>query len=203
MHSEWIKVGPMLKWGLSGAFFGAIGGAMWFVMRASGWPDNVDYSQASTGAWFGGISGLILGILVVLCMVAIDRSRYDVQKRMAGEQRDPKIIPELYQDVREGYDTDAWHAIGLLINYEDGGITRQVLETMEDRFQDKDVYTADQGALVRHAVKCILRVKHLESIEALRPYARDFESRLGVEVRRLKRDVKEINKYTSQNRSFH
>ena len=197
MLSEFIKVGPILKWGVSGLLFGAIGGALWFVMRHSEWPNKVDLHQASNGAWFGGVIGLLLGVFVVFCMVMIDRSRYDVQKRMAGEQRDPKIVPELYQDVREGYDTDAWHAIGLLINYEDGGITRQVLETMEDRFQDKDVYTADQGALVRHAVKCILRTKHLESIEALRPYARDFESRLGVEVRRLKRDVKEINKFTS------
>jgi hypothetical protein len=198
MHSEFIKIGPMLKWGISGAFFGAIGGALWFVMRASGWPDDIDYSQASTGAWFGGISGLILGILVVVCMVILDRSRYDVQKRMAAEQKDPKIIPTLYQDVAEGYDTDAWHAIGLLIEYQDADITRTVLETMEDRFQNKDIYTADPGALVRHAVKCILRNRHLECIEALKPYARDFESKLGVEVRRLKRDVKEINRVTAK-----
>ena len=198
MHSEFIKIGPMLKWGISGAFFGAIGGAIWFVMRASGWPDDIDFSQASTGAWFGGISGLILGILVVVCMVILDRSRYDVQKRMAAEQKDPKIIPTLYQDVAEGYDTDAWHAIGLLIEYQDADITRTVLETMEDRFQNKDVYTADPGALVRHAVKCILRNRHLECIETLKPYARDFESKLGVEVRRLKRDVKEINRVTAK-----
>ena len=198
MHSEFIKIGPMLKWGISGAFFGAIGGAIWFVMRASGWPDDIDFSQASTGAWFGGISGLILGILVVVCMVILDRSRYDVQKRMAAEQKDPKIIPTLYQDVAEGYDTDAWHAIGLLIEYQDADITRTVLETMEDRFQNKDIYTADPGALVRHAVKCILRNRHLECIETLKPYARDFESKLGVEVRRLKRDVKEINRVTAK-----
>ena len=68
---------------------------------------------------------------------------------------------------------------------------------METRFQDKDVYTADPGALVRHAVKSIIRTKSMESMEVLKPYARDFESRLGVEVRRLKKDLKVINRATS------
>jgi hypothetical protein len=197
MHSEWIKVGPMLKWGGSGAFFGAVGGALWFVMRNSEWPDKIDTDQATIGAWAGGVMGLILGFLVVFCMVIIDRNRYDIQKRQAAEMRDPKIVPELYQDISDGYDTDAWHAIGLLIDYRDTGITKSVLEYMEQRFQNKEVYTADPGALVRHAVKSILRTRHLGGMEALKPYGRDFESRLGVEVRRLKRDLKEINKITS------
>ena len=38
-------------------------------------------------------------------------------------------------------------------------------------------------------------------MEALKPYARDFESKLGVEVRRLKRDLKEINKFTTSSKS--
>ncbi len=197
MGSEWIKVGPMLKWGISGAFFGAVGGAIWAIMRGSDWPDKIDLEGANIGAWGGGAMGLVLGILVVFVMIILDRTRYDIQKRQAAEGRDPKIVPELYQDIAEGYDTDAWHAVGLLIDYEDPHITKQVLEIMEQRFQNKDIYTADPGALVRHAVKSIIRTKSLGSMEVLKPYARDFESRLGVEVRRLKKDLKVINRVTS------
>lgn len=201
MGSDWIKVGPMLKWGLSGAFFGAVGGAIWSIMHASDWPDKIDLDGASIGAWGGGAMGLVLGILVVFVMIILDRTKYDIQKRQAAEGRDPKIVPELYQDIAEGYDTDAWHAVGLLLDYEDPSITKQVLEIMEQRFQDKDVYTADPGALVRHAVKSIIRTKCVGSMEVLKPYARDFESRLGVEVRRLKKDLKVINRVTSSSGS--
>jgi hypothetical protein len=40
----------------------------------------------------------------------------------------------------------------------------------------------------------------MESMEALKPYGRDFESKLGVEVRRLKKDLKVIERYTTEKR---
>ena len=190
------RLGPMLKWGFGGLFAGAGIGALLFVINGPGFPKNPSAAAAQTGAAVGGVFGLVLGILVVMAMVLIDRNRYDIKKRQAAEERDPKVVPELYQDIADGYDTDAWHAIGLLADYQNTEITKQMLETIEQRLQNKEVYTTDPGAIVRHAVKSIIRTKHLEGMEALKPYSRDFESKLGVEVRRLKRDLKEINKFT-------
>jgi hypothetical protein len=191
------RLGPLLKWGIGGLCAGAAAGSLLFVINGPGFPQNPSGKAAQVGAAVGGVLGLVAGILVVLAMVMVDRNRYDIRKRMAAEEKDPKVVPELYQDIVNGYDTDAWHAIGLLADYRDKGITAQMLESMEQRLRDPDVYTTDPGALVRHAVKSILRTKHLESMEALKPYGRDFESRLGVEVRRLKRDLKVIEKYTA------
>jgi hypothetical protein len=191
------RMGPLIKWAVSGLFAGALVGSFLFVYTDPGFPKNPSAKAAQVGAAVGGIFGLVAGVLVVLGMVMVDRNRYDIRKRQAAEHKDPNIVPELYADIAEGYDTEAWHAIGLLADYQDGGITKQMLETMEFRLNNKEVYTTDPGALVRHAVKSLLRTKHLESMEALKPYARDFESRLGIEVRRLKRDLKEINKVTT------
>jgi hypothetical protein len=190
------RLGPLLKWGFAGLFAGAGVGAFLFVYNDPGFPKEPSAKAAQVGAAVGGVLGLVAGILVVLAMVMIDRNRYDIRKRQAAEERDPKVVPELYQDIADGYDTDAWHAIGLLADYQDAQITRQMLDTIEQRLQNKEVYTTDPGAIVRHAVKSIIRTKHLEGMEALKPYSRDFESRLGVEVRRLKRDLKEIHKVT-------
>lgn len=191
------RLGPLIKWGVSGLVAGAMVGAFVFVYRDPGFPKNPSADAAQTGAVVGAVLGVVGGVLVVLAMVLVDRNRYDIKKRQAAEQRDPKVVPELYKDIAEGYDTEAWHAIGLLSDYQDGGITAQMLLTIEQRLQNKEIHTTDPGAIVRHAVKSILRTKHLEGMEALKPYARDYESRLGVEVRRLKRDLKEINKATT------
>jgi hypothetical protein len=193
------RMGPLIKWAVSGLFAGGLIGSFLFVYTDDGFPKNPSSKAAQVGAAVGGVLGIIGGVLVVLGMVVIDRNRYDIRKRQAAEHKDPNIVPELYADIAEGYDTEAWHAIGLLADYQDGGITKQMLETMEFRLNNKEVYTTDPGALVRHAVKSLLRTKHMESMEALKPYARDFESRLGIEVRRLKRDLKEINKVTTPN----
>jgi hypothetical protein len=195
------RIGPLIKWGVSGLCAGAGIGAVLFVVNGPGFPKEPSAKAAQVGAAVGGIFGLVAGVLVVLGMVLVDRNRYDIKKRQAAEHKDPNIVPELYQDIADGYDTEAWHAIGLLADYQDAGITTQMLETMEHRLTDKEVYTTDPGALVRHAVKSIIRTKHIEGMEALKPYARDFESRLGIEVRRLKRDLKEINKATSSSGS--
>lgn len=191
------RLGPLVKWGVAGLVAGAMVGAFVFVYRDPGFPKNPSAHAAQTGAAVGAVLGAVGGVLVVMAMVLVDRNRYDVRKRQAAEHKDPKIVPELYTDIAEGYDTEAWHAIGLLADYQDAGITTQMLLTIDQRLQNKEVHTTDPGAIVRHAVKSIMRTRHLEGMEALKPYARDFESRLGVEVRRLKRDLKEINKATT------
>jgi len=191
------RVGPLVKWGFAGTFAGVIVGALVGVFRDPGFPDAPSAAAAKFGAAAGGSLGLIAGIMVVFVMIIFDRARYDIRKRAAAELKDPKVVPELYQDVQDGYVTDAWHAIGLLVDYNDGGITKVMLEALESRLRNVDIYSADPGALVRHAVKSIIRTQSIESMEALKPYGRDFESKLGVEVRRLKRDLKVIEKYTS------
>jgi hypothetical protein len=195
------RVGPLVKWGLAGTFTGMIVGALVAVFRAPGWPAAPSADAAKFGAAAGGSLGMIAGILVVFVMILFDRMRYDIRKRAAAELKDPKVVPELYQDVQDGYVTDAWHAIGLLADYSDGAITKIMLESLETRLQNIDIYSADPGALVRHAVKSIIRTQSMESMEALKPYGRDFESKLGVEVRRLKRDLKVIEKYTSEKKT--
>ena len=168
------------------------------------WPrlsPEPERKAAQVGGLVGGTLGLVAGVPRGVHRLLIDRNRYDIKKRQAAEHKDPNIVTELYQDIADGYDTEAWHAIGLLADYQNGPITKQMLETMEFRLNNKEVYTTDPGALARHAVKSLLRTKHLESMEALKPYARDFESRLGIEVRRLNRDLKEINKVTSKSGS--
>lgn len=192
------RLGPLIKWGTGGLFAGAAVGAFLFVYTDPGFPERPNADAAWAGAAVGGVFGIVAGVLVVFAMILVDRNRYDIRKRQAAEMHDPKVVPELYQDIADGYDTEAWHAIGLLSDYCDKGITVQMLATMEERFQNKEVYTLDPGAMVRHAVKSIIRTKHMEGMEALKPYARDFESRLGVEVRRLKRDLKVINRATAE-----
>lgn len=196
--SEVNKAGPFLKWGATGCGVGAGIGAFVYVYNGPGFPENPSAEAAKSGGLVGGVLGLMVGVLVVLAMIAIDRNRNDIRKRAAAEHYEPKVIPELLEDVLRGWDWEAWHAVGLLADYRDGELTRQMLASMEDRFRNPDVYTRDSGAIVRHAVKSILRTKCVESVEQLRPYAKDFGSRLGVEVRRLKRDLKEINRITSE-----
>ncbi|HXH59782.1 MAG TPA: hypothetical protein VNI20_00335 [Fimbriimonadaceae bacterium] len=192
------KAGPFIKWGVSGCGLGAGIGAFTFVYNDPGYPQHPSADAAQSGALVGGVIGLVVGILVVLAMIAIDRNRNDIRKRAAAEHYVAKVVPELLQDILNGWDWEAWHAVGLLADYRDTDLTRQMLETMEQRFKNQEVWTRDEGAIVRHAVKSILRTQHIGGLEELQKYRTNFGSRLGVEVRRLKKDLKEIDKITAK-----
>ena len=101
------RIGPMLKWGFSGLFAGVVAGAATYVYRAPGFPDHPSADAAKFGGAVGGAFGLIGGLLVVFMMILFDRMRYDIQKRSAAERKDPTVVPQLYQDVSDGYVTDA------------------------------------------------------------------------------------------------
>ena len=195
---EGNRAGPFLKWGISGLCAGAFIGAIVSVIRAPGFPENPNVQVAKTGGALGAMFGLIAGVLIVLTMIVIDRNKREIIKRSAAEHYESKVVPELVQDIIDGQDHEAWHAVGLLLDYRDRQITKDTLASIEKRLKNPEVFTADPGAIVRHAVKSIIRTNCLESIEELMPYSRDWQTKLGVEVRRLKKDLKEIDKIVAK-----
>lgn len=135
--------------------------------------------------WVGFFAGVLGGAAFVMVMNLADRSSDDVQTRIRAEKKDPKVVVKMYLDIELGEETSAWHAISLLANYKDPVITKIVLEMVANRLANKEVYTLDRLALVRHAVKCITNTRSQSNIEQLRPYASDMQSDIGVQVRRM------------------
>ena len=117
-----------------------------------------------------------------------DRSSDVVKDRIKAEHRDPSVVIKMYLDIESGDETAAWHAIGLLANYRNPVLVKNMLEMVHNRINDRDVITVDNLALVRHAVKCIMSTGCESNISQLLPYAKDMDSEIGVQVRRLQMD---------------
>lgn len=186
MGLEWERVGPYLKWGLTGGLIGAVLFLVASVLRHPGWPGDVTWLPSMGVMMMYGFSfGVFGGMVLALGLHLADRSSEDVQTRIRAEKKDPKIVVKMYIDVESGEETSAWHAVALLANYKDPVITKNMLEMVAVRLDRRDVFTLDRQALVRHAVKCITATGSQSNIEQLRPYASDMESDIGVQVRRL------------------
>ncbi|HXH60420.1 MAG TPA: hypothetical protein VNI20_03590, partial [Fimbriimonadaceae bacterium] len=141
MKTEWVRIAPYVKWGLPGGIFGAaIGGAVPAFMG----------SDSAPWAWVGLPFGMAIGALAIHVKISKDRASKDVVERVAAEHRDPKVVPKMYGDVESGYETAAWHAIGLLANYRNPVITRNMLQMVDNRLHNKQVTTLDRLGLVRH-----------------------------------------------------
>lgn len=184
MRTEWVRIAPYVKWGLSGGCLGAVIGA--------GVSAFLDFNVAGgTAAGLG--LGALAAVYVIEFKIVGDRTSGTMQDRIAGEQRDPKIVPKMYGDIESGEETAAWHAIALLANYRNPVITRNMLQMVDNRLKDRRMTTLDRLGMVRHAVKCVQGTASQSNLEQLRPFAGDMDSEVGVMVRRLRSDIKDFS----------
>jgi len=171
---------------------GAVGTVVCVVaslFKSPGWPGNVIWTPEMTsftaiGAAWGVVGGLALAIIVNLA----DRSTDELRDRIKAEHQDPTVVIKMYLDIESGEETSAWHAIGLLANYRNPTITKNMLEMVQKRINDRDVITVDRLAVVRHTVKCIMSTGCDSNIGQLLVYAEDMDSDIGVQVRRMQMD---------------
>ena len=127
------------------------------------------------------------GALAIIVNLA-DRSSDELRDRVRAEHQDPTIVIKMYLDIESGEETAAWHAIGLLANYRNPAITKNMLEMVQERINDRDVITVDRLAVVRHTVKCIMSTGCDSCTGQLLAYAKDMDSDIGVQVRRMQMD---------------
>ena len=186
MGFDMEKLRPFVLWGIGGGILGTALFLLASAIQDPGWPGNVQWSPGmATMFWSGFLSGIFFGVAIVGFLQLVDRNSPSMVKRRRAEKRDPQVVAKLYSDVLKGDETEAWHAIALLANYKDPGITRNMLKALTERLDDKEIFTLDRLAMVRHAVKNVVGTRSQSNIEQLRPYASDMESDIGVQVRRL------------------
>ena len=186
---QWVRLGPYVKWGVTGGAVGAVVCVIASLVMSTGWPGNVTWTSDMTsmtmiGAGWGVAGGVALAVISHLA----DRSSDVVKDRIRAENKDPSVVIKMCLDIESGDETAAWHAIGLLANYRSPAITKNMLEMVHNRINDRNVITVDKLAIVRHAVKCIMATGCDSNIGQLLPYAKDMDSDIGVQVRRMQMD---------------
>ncbi len=189
MALQWVRLGPYVKWGMTGGAVGTVVCVVASLFKSPGWPGNVIWTPEMTsftaiGAAWGVAGGAALAIIVNLA----DRSTDELRDRIKAEHQDPTVVIKMYLDIESGEETSAWHAIGLLANYRNPTITKNMLEMVQKRINDRDVITVDRLAVVRHTVKCIMSTGCDSCVGKLLVYAEDMDSDIGVQVRRMQMD---------------
>ena len=189
MALQWERLKPYVKWGVSGGAVGTVVCVVASLFKSPGWPGNVIWTHEMTsftmiGAAWGVAGGVALSVISHLA----DRSSDVIRERVKAEHKDPSVVIKMYLDIESGDETAAWHAIALLANYRNPILTKNMLEMLQNRINDRDVITVDKLAIVRHTVKCIMATGCDSNIGQLLPYAKDMDSDIGLQVRRLQMD---------------
>lgn len=186
MALQWERVGPYVKWGITGGAVGTVVSVILSLFKSPGWPGNVTWTAEMTSLTMVGTGwGVVGGVAFAVIGHLADRSSDVVRDRVKAEHKDPSVVIKMYLDIESGDETAAWHAIGLLANYRNPILTKNMLEMVHNRITDRNVITVDRLAIVRHAVKCIMATGCGSNIGQLLPYAKDMDSDIGVQVRRM------------------
>ena len=189
MALQWERLGPYVKWGVTGGAIGAVVSVVASLFQSPGWPGNVVWTPDMTSMTMVGTAwGVAGGVALAVIGHLADRSSDEVRDRVKAEHHDPTVVIKMYLDIESGDESAAWHAIGLLANYRNPILTKNMLEMVQNRIKDSDVITVDKLAIVRHTVKCIMATGCDSNIGQLLPYAKDMDSEIGLQVRRMQMD---------------